>query len=215
VNSRWRLGAGGATRLGAVPHPLARWPAWWRLPVEDRRWIAGAALASGLILLAGGAAWWWQSTARVAARQSLAEAQREQAAAQQRIADAARAAAAASAPWWTLLPTSPAGERSPVEQLSADALMLAPKLGVQLQRLSFSPLPATDGAPYRSTTVQAELRGPYPDVKRWLGELLARRPHSVAVKSVDLRRAAEDAGPTGAVEASIELRLFERMQVQQ
>jgi len=193
---------------------LARWPPWWRLLAEDRRWIAGAALACGSILLAAGAAWWWQSTALAAARQSLAEAQREQAAAQQRIADAARAAASAPAPWWTLLPASPGSERSPADQLSADALMLAPKLGVQLQRMSFSPLPTTDGAPYRSTTVQAELRGPYPDVKRWLGELLARRPHSLAVKSVDLRRGAEGAVPSGTVEASVGLRLFEQPRMQ-
>jgi len=206
VSSRWRR----------EPHTVAIWPAWWCLPAEDRRWIAGAALASGLILLAAGAAWWWQSTALAAARQSLAEAQREQAAAQQRVAHAARSAASAPVPWWTLLPSPLGGERSPAEQLSADALMLAPKLGLQLQRLSFSPLPATDGAPYRSTSVQAELRGPYPDVKRWLGELLARRPHSLAVKSVDLRRGAEGAAQSGsgAVEASIELRLFEPARVQ-
>lgn len=199
----------GALRIAQMAHPLVAWPAWWRLEARDRRWALGAAGIVVALLLAGSLAWWWQSAALRDAQTALTDAQREQAAAQQRAANVARAAASAPAPWWTLLPAAPVGERSPAERLSADALMLAPKLGVQLQRMSFSPLPAVDGAPYRGTAVQAELRGSYADVKRWLGELLARRPHSLAVKSADLRRAAEGATSVGAVEASIDLRLFE------
>jgi hypothetical protein len=115
-----------------------------------------------------------------------------------------------------LIPSAPAGERSPAEQLSADALAFGPQLGVQVQRLTFGSPTHAEGAPYRSTAVQAEVRGSYADIKRWIAELLARRPHSLALKTLDLRRGADaNAAPAagtqpGSIEASIEWRLFER-----
>jgi hypothetical protein len=95
--------------------------------------------------------------------------------------------------------------------LTADALESAPKVGVQVLRLNLAPLPTVAGAAYRGTSVQAELRGAYPDVKRWLADVLARRPDALALKSVDLRRASTGTAP--GVEASVELRLFERVEV--
>lgn len=192
-------------------HPLARWPSWWRLAADDRWWIGGAAFALGSIALASAAAWLWQTGALTETQQALIDARREQAAVQEHATATARAAAPVPPPWWTLLPPSPANERAPAEQLSADALALAPKLGVQVLRLSMSPLPPADGAPYRATAVQVELRGPYAEVKRWLAELLARRPRTLALRSIDLRRGAEGVGTPG-IEASVELRLFEPVQ---
>lgn len=80
---------------------------------------------------------------------------------------------------------------------------------MQVLRLNLAPLPTVTGAAYRGTSVQAELRGAYPDVKRWLAKLLARRPDALALKSIDIRRAANSTA--AGVEASIELRLFERV----
>ena len=202
--------------IDKLPNPLARSTLWWLLTAADRRWIAGAAIGIALLGASVGLLAWWQERAIGQARRELVEAQREQALAAQQAADSAKARAEVRAPWWTLLPAAAAGERSAAEQLSADALALGPELGVQVQRLTFGSPAHAEGAPYRSTAVQAEVRGSYADIKRWIAELLARRPHSLALKTLDLRRGADaNVAPVagaqpGSIEASIEWRLFER-----
>jgi hypothetical protein len=205
-----------ATLLDKLPNPLAGSPLWWRLAAADRRWIAGAAVSTVLVLASAGMLAWWQDRAIVQARLELSAAEHEQALAAQQAEASAKARSEAKAPWWTLLPAAPAGERSAAEQLSADVLALGPQLGVQVQRLTFGAPTHAEGAPYRSTAVQAEVRGSYADIKRWIAELLARRPHSLALKTLDLRRGSDanaavaaNAQP-GSIEASIEWRLFER-----
>jgi hypothetical protein len=188
---------------------LAPGASWWRLAPGARRATLFGLLAAAALTTAAALAWHWQSSALAAAEGAAVAAQDDQRASQQRAAADAASALLVLPPWWSRLPAVPSSDRTPVEQLSADALALAPKLGVEVLRVTFAPLPQASGAPYRSTAMQVELRGPYADVKRWLGELLARRPHSLALKSLDVHRTAEGAAQPG-VEASAELRLYER-----
>ena len=208
------------TDLGKLRLPfLEQRPTWWRLVDVDRRWLLASAGVIATMLALGGFAHHWQSTQTTDTAAQLAAAQRNQTEATQRAAQQAAARAGQPQPWWTKLSSSAATAeptpRTAPEQLSADALALAPKLNVQVLRLTFTPPAQVTGAPYRSTTVQAEVKGPYADIKRWLSELLARRPHTLAVKSTDLRRgtgpdaAAAAGAATDPIEATIELRLFE------
>ena len=191
-------------------HLMSRWPGWWRLAVSGRRWIVVGAITVTVVWLIALLVHQWQEAASVVVQQSLQSQQRQHELMTQQAAAASSAAALAPSAWWTLLPALSVAERSTTEQLSIDALALAPKLGVEVGRLTFAPQPQANGAPYRSTAMQVELRGPYADVKRWLGELLARRPHSLALKSLDVRRVGEGAAQSG-VTASAELRLYERV----
>ena len=210
------------TDLGKLRLPfLEQRPAWWRLVDVDRRWLQASAATIATMLALGALAHHWQSTQTADAAAQLAAAQHDQTEAAQRESQQAAARAGQPQPWWTKLSSSaataePTTPRSAPEQLSADTLALALKLNVQVLRLQFTPPAQVTGAPYRSTTVQAEVKGPYGDIKRWLSELLARRPHTLAVKSTDLRRGtgtdAATAAATGTdpIEATIELRLFEQ-----
>lgn len=186
---------------------------WWRLVRSDRQWALGSIVAAIVMLLAGGLAGYGQSKVGADMTSALAGTQRDQADARQRAARQTSDRAMQPRPWWSQLPEAVAGERSAAEQLSADALAMAPKLGVQVQRLTFAPPSQVAGSPYRGTAVQIEVRGRYADIKRWIGELLARRANTLAVKSIDWRRGGVDAA-TGAApsatEVSIDLRLFER-----
>jgi hypothetical protein len=190
-------------------------PAWWRLNAGDRRWALVAGAVTSLFVLAGGFACQRQTVSMVLATQALAEAQQGQAQAQQRLAQAAAIRRAEPLAWWAQLPSATPGlpERSSADQFSADALALAPKLGVQVLRLSISQQPAEDAALYRRTAVQVELKGAYGGVKRWLSELLARRPHALALRSLDVRRGSvvDGGGVPAGIEATVELRLFERV----
>lgn len=179
------------------------------LTSSARRFVLASAVVAAALAAVTVCAWRWQLVATAEVRQSLTAVQETQALAQQRARAAASAAAMSPVPWWEQLPSAIDADRNPIEQLSADALGVATKLGVEVGRLTFAPQPRANGAPYRSTAMQVELRGPYADVKRWLGELLARRPHSLALKSLDVRRAGEGAAQSG-VTASVELRLYER-----
>jgi hypothetical protein len=200
-------------KLSTILIPSSPW--WWRLTAADRRWVTVAAASLGFLLALTAMATWWQLHAYRHVTQQLADARRAQALMAQEADANAKARAQIKPPWWTLVPASPTGERSAAEQLSADALALGPKLGVQVQRLTFGSPAHAEGARYRSTAVQAEVRGSYADIKRWIAELLARRPRSLALKTLDLRRAL-DAGAvsastqSGSIDASIEWRLFER-----
>lgn len=187
----------------------AGWPAWWRLAESDRRWVLGAAALGAAILLSAAAFLLWQGAAGAELRQEQDAYRSKQDRMQQRAAAEARAAASAAAPWWSQIPADKVDQRSAAEQLSADALAIAPPLNVQVLRMSMAPMAMAEAAPYRGITVRVELRGTYPDVKRWLSELLARRPHSLGLRSLDLRRGAEGAAAQG-IEASVELRLFEQ-----
>jgi type II secretory pathway pseudopilin PulG len=152
----------------------------------------------------------WQS-ARLRAAQQRLEAANAQSLALQREA---AASAPAPSPWWSRLPIQGARRdgRSTAEQLQADVMASATALSVQVLRVGLQPpSPARpDGPPFVATSVQVELRGSYADIKRWLAELLARRPGALAVKSIDMRRGADVAA--SSLEASVELRLFERTQ---
>uniref|UniRef100_UPI001B87B62A hypothetical protein n=1 Tax=Ideonella azotifigens TaxID=513160 RepID=UPI001B87B62A len=64
------------------------------------------------------------------------------------------------------------------------------------------------GSPYRSSLMQAEVRGRYPQLKGWLRDMLARHPYMLALGSLDIRRGA--ATESGVVEATLEFRVFER-----
>lgn len=204
---------------------LAQWPTWWRLTFSDRQWLLAVAAIIIATLGLGANTHHWQSTKTIDTARLLAAAQRDQAEAARRESQRAHARAVASQPWWTQLSSAAdLGEistaRTAPEQLSADALALAPKLNVQVLRLTFAPPAQVSGAPYRSTAVQVEVKGPYADIKRWLSELLARRPHTLAVKSTDWRRSGGvDAGTaasnTNTIEATIELRLFEQSVMRQ
>lgn len=210
--------ATAATRpcAGRALRGLSR-PVWWRLQAGDRRWLAGTAGAVALLGVVAGLAWHRQSSELASAAQALAAAEREQAMAQDRSAQSALARAAQPLPWWAQLPAAAVrrGGATAAQQLSADALALAPQLGVRVLRLTMAPVPSEAGAPYRSSAVQVELTGPYAEVKRWLAELLARRPHALVLRSLDMRKAAAAEGGVGqGIEATIELRLFERVSAQ-
>lgn len=199
---------------------LARWPAWWRLSMSDRQWLLAAVAI--IVAMLGFGTWvhHWQSATTTDTAHLLSAAQRDQTEGARRESQEARERATAPRPWWAELSSSAdrgevSSARSAPEQLSADALALAPRLNVQVQRLTFAPPAQLSGAPYRSTVVQAEVKGPYADIKRWLSELLARRPHTLAVKSTDWRRTGgAEAGAATAdanmIEATVELRLFEQ-----
>jgi hypothetical protein len=210
----------GKLRLPFTAAYLMRRPTWWRMTVADRHWLLAAAATISATLGLGAYAHYWQSTATSDIAHLLAAA-RDRSDAARRESQQAHARAAASQPWWAQLSSTAADAgnrptaRTDPEQLSADALALAPKLNVQVQRLTFAPPLQVSGAPYRSTAVQVEVQGPYADIKRWLSELVARRPHTLAVKSTDWRRggganAGAVATDTNFVDATIELRLFEQ-----
>lgn len=200
-------------RRGALALLQLRWPAWWwQLETRERRWMMVAAALLGLMVLVGAFAWQRQAAAMVAATEAIAAA--GQAQAQERTAPAALIRGAEPLPWWSKL-SAAAGwqERGAAERLSAEALASAARLGVQVLRLSTSPQPSEGAAPYRRYVVQVEVKGGYADVKRWLSELLARRPHALALRSLDVRRgtAVDGGGASSGIEATVELRLFERV----
>jgi hypothetical protein len=200
-------------RRGVLALPRFHWPAWWwQVELRDRRWVMVAAALLGLMVLVGAFAWQWQAAAVAAATEAIAAA--EQAQVQERAAQAAMVRGAEPLPWWAKLPAA-AGwqERGAAEHLSAEALASAARLGVQVLRLSTSPQPPEGAAPYRRSVVQVEVKGGYADVKRWLSELLARRPHALALRSLDVRRGAvvDGGGAPSGIEATVELRLFERV----
>lgn len=188
-------------------------PAWWQLQSGDRRWAVGGGAALGLLVLVGVVAWHAQAAAMAMAARALAEAQSQQLEAGQRAMQMAAARGEEPQPWWARLASAPVNsrERSSPEQLSADALALASKVGVRVQRLSMSPQLHDSAAVYRRTVVQVELKGAYADVKRWLSALLARRPSVLALRSMDLRRADVAMGGVAdsGIEATVELRFFE------
>jgi hypothetical protein len=198
---------------GPLAWPHIQRPAWWwQLELHERRWVTGAAALVGLIVVMGVFAWQRQAAVMVAATQAITAAQ--QALVQERAAQAAMVRGAEPLPWWANLP-APVGlqERGAAEHLSAEALASAARLGVQVLRLSTSPQPPEGAAPYRRSVVQVEVKGGYADVKRWLSELLARRPHALALRSLDVRRGpvGEGGGLSSGIEATVELRLFERV----
>jgi hypothetical protein len=197
--------------IGSLTSRTVSWPAWWRLTFSARRFVYASVTLGVAILFAAGFLWRWQAGELATATLGVATAHEETARAQQRAAAAAAGpVASVHLSWWEQLPAGNGDTtRSTVEQLSTDALALAPKLGIEVLRVTLAPQPQVSGAPYRSIAMQVELRGPYAEVKRWLGELLARRPQSLVLKSIDLRRTAEGAAQPG-VDASVELRLYER-----
>ncbi|MBN8486841.1 MAG: hypothetical protein J0M20_03765 [Burkholderiales bacterium] len=168
-----------------------------------------------MLLTTTAAATWWQAHASRHLAQQLRRAQSEQAAAAQRAALQVVPPAHHPAPWWATLPTTVADQRSAAEQFSADAITLGPAWGVQVLQLSFASPTQADAAPYRKTTVQTQLRGTYVDIKRWLAEMLARRPRTLALESLDLRRVVEanmasNEVPAGLIDVAVEWSLFER-----
>jgi len=116
------------------------------------------------------------------------------------------------APWWTHLSRTTA-DGEPVhahELLTGHAVSVAAEREVHLSKLSFRAQAAAAGSPYRSSLMQAEIRGRYSQVKGWLRDMLARRPYMLALGSLDIRR-----GPvaeSGMVVATMEFRVFERVQ---
>lgn len=198
---------------GVLALPRLRWPAWWwQIESRERRWVMVAVALLGLMVSVGAFAWQRQAAAMVAATEAIAAA--EQAQVQERAAQAAMVRGAEPLPWWAKLPAA-AGwqERGAAEHLSAEALASAARLGVQVLRLSTSPQPPEGAAPYQRSVVQVEVKGGYADVKRWLSELLAWRPRALALRSLDVRRGpvGEGGGVSSGIEATVELRLFERV----
>lgn len=182
---------------------------WHRLAAVDRRWALTVTVGLLVGLASAGAVSYWQDAQLRNTRRSLDEAFTASALEKSKADALARSSASRPEPWWTLLPTDGSVAHGGRDSLTSDAMASGSQLNVRISRMSMSPLPSADGAPYQGVAIQIELRGTYPDIKRWLGELLARRSHSLALKSMDMRRTAEGAAQLG-VEASIELRLFER-----
>ena len=189
---------------------LPAMPAWWQRQVAaDRLCILITSVGLLLGSAIAGAAWYWQDGQLRDARHSLNEAVTGSALERAKADALAQSSASTPKPWWALLPPDAAAGQSSRDSLTSDAMVSASELNVRILRMSLSQPPRAEEAPYLGVAVQVELRGAYPDIKRWLGELLARRSQSLALKSMDLRRAAEGTAQPG-VEASIELRLFER-----
>jgi hypothetical protein len=193
--------------------PSVRLPAWWWLvESHQRRWLIFTSALMGLSVLAGGIVWQRQAASTAMLTKAISAAER--AVVQERIAQAAIVRVGEPLPWWAMLPAA-AGwqERGAAEHLSAEALASAARLGVQVLRLSTSPQPPEGAAPYRRSVVQVEVKGGYADVKRWLSELLARRPHAMALRSLDVRRGTvvDGGGVPAGIDATVELRLFERV----
>ena len=187
---------------------LASWPSFWRLAAADRRMLLRSLGTGVLCLVAAALLFNWQDARLRAAQQK----QDSVSSARIVLAREASASTPAPAPWWNLLHLHGARRdgRSTAEQLQADALSVSKELNILVLRVGLQP-PApsqTDGPPFAATSLQVELRGSYADIKTWLAELLSRRPGALAIKSIDLRRAADPSVST--LEASIELRLFER-----
>lgn len=169
-----------------------------------------ALAAVAALFSAGAVGYWWQLQAERSTQAALGEFRQQLAAAEKATVEVAGTAASKPLPWWTELRAPVVGEKALAEAVAAEALTSASKLSLQAVRVSLSEVDHLNGAPYRSATLRAELRGSYSDIKHWLSEVLARRPHSLALRSMDLRRAA-DGSSAPSVEASVELRLFERM----
>lgn len=182
---------------------------WYRLASVDRLCILAATVGLLLGSATAGAVWHWQGGQLQDARHSLDEAVTASAVDKARVDALSRSSVSLPKPWWGLLPTDASAGHGGRDSLTSDAMAAASELNVRILRMSLSPLSRAEGAPYLGVAVQVELRGAYPDIKRWLGEMLARRSQSLALTSMDLRRAAEGSAQPG-VEASIELRLFER-----
>ena len=184
-------------------------PAWWRLSRSARRDTMIALVAVAALFLAVAVGCWWQLHAERSAQEALGGLKQDLAVVEKAAAEATRKMASGPLPWWTHLRAPVVGEKTLAETVATEALSLASKLELQTGRVSLSEVEHVTGAPYRSVTLRAELRGPYSDIKRWLSEVLARRPYSLALKSIDTRRAA-DGAVEPRVEATVELRLFER-----
>lgn len=190
-----------------------RQTAWWQLEASDRYWAAGAAAGLGLLLMAGTAAWQSQCRMLPLAEQSWRAVEDERAASQQQAGWLEDEQAAKPTQWWSALPARSAesGKAQLAERLSSQALTLASAAEVQLLRLSASQQPSLSSRPYLRTVFHAELKGRYAAVKRWAAETLAWRPGALALRSMEVRRAAgaEGAAMPVEVEVSVELHLFE------
>lgn len=187
--------------------------AWWRLHASDRRWVLMCAAALFVLTASGMVAWLTQGAARTSALHALTEAEAKLAESRRIATQRAAASVPDRPPWWAQLGrgNGAGGEGAATEKLSADALALADKVGVQVVRMSFSRDQSESPPMYRRTVVQLELKGRYPGVKQLLSELLARRPGVLALRAMDLRRAESSKADAAAsdIDASIELRLFE------
>lgn len=209
--------------VGGMPPDLC-WPkvgaqlkaprtSWGQLEPTDRRWISGAAAATGLLLIASIAALLWQRASQASAQRELLVAVRIHEEGQQRSARLALERSSFRPPWWAGLPLASAEAAEPQlpDLLSNEALKLAKVTGVRLLRLSSLPQPSVPSALYRRMALKVELKGRYSAVKHWVAEMLGRHSGALAIRSMEIRRPDAPAGESSAseVEASIELYLFE------
>ncbi|MCD2345046.1 hypothetical protein LRH25_32545, partial [Ideonella azotifigens] len=149
---------------------LGRSVVWWSLCAPDRRLLLAAAVGLSLASVAGLGLWQWQVARTEDLVSQLAVAQAEQLRDAQRAAADAGKAGSSPAPWWTHLSrTTPAGEPLHAhELLTSHAVSAAAEREVQLSKLSFRAQAVVAGSPYRSSLMQAEVRGRYPQLKGWL-----------------------------------------------
>jgi hypothetical protein len=173
---------------------------WWRLTADDRRWLQRVAALTVVLGVAVAALAAWQS-ARQAQLTELARQASQQAASQQAEALAAsqRALQTPGRAWQ-------AGLRAglPLDAVLSEAHRTALSAGLRLTRAAVAtPAAQAASAAVLSADLTVELAGPYPALKIWLRELLARYP-SLAVLNLSLRRGAGGDG----VEATVVLRLF-------
>lgn len=189
---------------------LGELSAWYRLAAPDRAALRSAAFGLAVGCLLCGGLWGWQRVHLNDAWRLLLRAKADATEENAKAHALMRAASPLPASWWGLLPSESAIAHSGPDSLTSVAMVAAKDLHIRIVRMSFSALPRTGGAPYSAVAVQVELRGAYSDLKRWLDEVLSRRPRALVLRSIDLRRAAENAAQP-SVEASVELRLFERI----
>lgn len=92
----------------------------------------------------------------------------------------------------------------PTDAVLSEAHQSALPVGLSVKRATVAtPVEGLAPSSVVSADLTLELAGPYPALKIWLREMLARHP-SLAVLTLSLRRAAGDEG----VEATVVLRLF-------
>ncbi|WP_343997015.1 hypothetical protein, partial [Ideonella azotifigens] len=142
---------------------LGRSVVWWSLCARDRRLLLVAAVGLSTAAVASLGVWQWQAERTEELGSRLALVQAEQLRDAQRAAADAGKANSLPAPWWTHLSrTTPDGEPLHPHELLTSHAVSAAEREVQLSKLSFRAQAAVAGSPYRSSLMQAEVRGRYP-----------------------------------------------------
>lgn len=179
---------------------------WHQRATRDRVWLIWCAAGLFALVSSMAAVAYWQHL-HLRAVESALSAMAQERAAPGTGDDAKTAVLVRSAPWWHAVARRASSEPTTPSLVAAQVTAAIAQNTLRLSRLELGPQPQATGAPYRTTPMSLQVEGPYPEIKVWLAELLARHPGRLAVMSIELRRVADDS--TSPVQAQIQLLAFD------